>query len=57
MRLFQGVKRRMILVVIFYFFVINCVCFVVAMSDIVHDVEASDTWFFLTTNSIGIFFF
>ena len=37
----QGVQRRMVLVVISFFCILFfCCCFVVAMSDLVHDVEA-----------------
>ena len=43
LRLQQGVQRRMILVLLFFFsrnFEIIIFCFVVTMSDLVHDVGA-----------------
>ena len=40
MHVTQGVQHRMVLVVIFCIFNIKLFCFVVAMCDLVHDVEA-----------------
>ena len=38
--IYQGVERRMVLVVIFFLKILTFVlCFVVAMNDLVHDVE------------------